>query len=906
MPLSTYNRRRNFRKTPEPKGLSAKPGQTLRFVVQKHDASHLHYDLRLELDGVMKSWAIPKGPSLNPTDKHLAVLVEDHPISYNTFEGHIPEGNYGAGDVIVWDAGTYHAETATDSRETERDMKREFKKGHLLFFLEGKKLRGLFNLVRLKNSDTEWLLIKQPDEFVSTDDVTKDVRSVLSNRSLTGRHERIHTPLSFRAKPQRSRGFPSTYHSHNLSDSPRGGSDTSTSLVPRSGSPRRSLWRSTGRNDRNTSAHIPKISPMLATLVDEPFDSPDWLFELKWDGYRALAEVQKGKVKLYSRRGTSFNKKFSSIALLLSQIAEDVLLDGEIVAVDKKGAPSFQSLQEVEEHGSNLKYVVFDLLYLSGQNIMDWPLTERKTLLKAFVKKYPFLTYSVSVDGKGPSLFKTVAKKNLEGIVAKRKDSVYQPGVRSRDWLKIKHHQTDEAIIAGFTSARGARGYFGALVLAQYQGGNLEFIGHTGTGFSQDILAKLYKKMKKMEIKTSPFSKKIQLNSPVTWIKPVLVAQIKISERTNGGSLRQPVFLGLREDKRSEEITGEETLTVIPSEATSQPRNRFVPAKHALRDSSTKLVHRSGSPRRSLWRSAGRNDSFTHLDKVYFPKLGLTKGDVIAYYQKIAPYILPYLKDRPEALNRHPHGEGKPNFFQKNYTAPTPPFVQTARLPNDATGELTNYLLCQNKETLLYLANLGCIELNPWNSRIDSVDYPDYLVIDLDPDDNTWAELVTVAKVVKKILDLACLKSYIKTSGKTGLHIYVPLGARYHFEDVRKFSELLVNLVHERLPELTSVERPPAKRKRKIYLDFLQNRLGQTLAAPYSLRPVAEATVSTPLRWSELTTRLDPKKFTLKTIFQRLKKYGDIWQGMLRQKNDVKKSIRCLERTVLNKKSPNT
>ncbi len=896
MLLSTYNRRRNFRKTPEPKGASAKPGQALRFVVQKHDASHLHYDLRLELGGVMKSWAVPKGPSLNPADKHLAVLVEDHPISYNTFEGHIPEGNYGAGDVIVWDTGTYHAETATDPKETERDMQRGFKKGHLLFFLEGKKLRGLFNLVRLNNSDKEWLLIKQADEYVSDDDVIKDVRSVLSKRSLVGRHEKRRFSGVIARSEERA-----TRQSHGV---------TPHTVSQSSGNPSRLLRRSAPRND-SVKKSFPRISPMLATLVDEPFDSPDWLFELKWDGYRTLAEVRQGKVKLYSRRGTSFNKKFSAITSLLSQITEDVLLDGEIVAVDKKGTPSFQSLQEVAENGSNLKYVVFDLLYLSGQNLTSWPLTERKNLLKAFVKKYPFLTYTASVEGKGKAFFKTVAKKNLEGIIAKRKDSVYQPGVRSRDWLKIKHHQTDEALIAGFTNARGARGYFGALVLGQYRGGHLEFVGHTGTGFNQNTLAKLYKKMKRLETKTSPFSKKIPLNAPVTWIKPTLIAQIKFSERTKDGVLRQPVFLGLREDKRLEEITEEQSISVI---ARSDPDSVGRATRQSRRTTSGIVSKSSGKPSRLLRPPSRfgsglrpRNDSvvpeFTNLDKVYFPKLGLTKGDVIAYYKKIAPYILPYLKDRPEALNRHPHGISKPNFFQKNYTAPTPPFVETTALSNDTIGEPTNYLLCQNKETLLYLANLGCIELNPWNSRTNSIAYPDYLVIDLDPDNNTWAELVTVAKVVKKILDVACLKSYIKTSGKTGLHIYVPLGARYHFDDVRKFSELLVNLVHERLPELTSVERPSAKRKKKIYLDFLQNRIGQTLAAPYSLRPVAEATVSTPLQWSELTTKLDPKKFTMKTIFQRLKKYGDIWQGMLRQKNDVKKSIVYLERRVLNRKS---
>jgi bifunctional non-homologous end joining protein LigD len=386
------------------------------------------------------------------------------------------------------------------------------------------------------------------------------------------------------------------------------------------------------------------------------------------------------------------------------------------------------------------------------------------------------------------------------------------------------------------------------------------------------MLDELYAKMKKLETKRSPFNKKVPLNAPITWIKPVLVAQLKFSEWTAGGNMRHPVFLGLREDKPAKSIEKEKAM----------PTEEIIEEPDAPKGKKKKM----------------EKVALTNLDKIYFPKVKLTKGDVLEYYEKIAPYILPYLKDRPESLNRHPNGAGKPNFFHKNFTTLPPAFAETAVIHSESTGEDIRYIVCQNKETLLYLANLGCIEINPWNSRVGQLDFPDYMIIDIDPGGSSWKELVKVAKKVKKVLDDSCQKSYLKTSGKSGLHIYIPLHGKYHFDEVRRFAELISHVTLQKVPELVSLERTPAKRGKKIYLDYLQNRVGQTTACAYSLRPTEGATVSTPLKWSELTDKLDPKKFTLKTIFTRLKKVGDLWKPVITEQVDLQKSILCLEKSL--------
>lgn len=785
MALERYKAKRDLKVTPEPDGIVHKGTGALQFVVQKHDASHLHYDFRLELDGVLKSWAVPKGPSMNPADKRLAVQVEDHPYSYKDFEGTIPEGHYGAGKVIVWDTGTY-------TSPKNFSLQKQLKTGHMEITLQGKKLQGDFDLVRLKDGKN-WLLMKRHDEHSTTKDIRKKDHSVLSEKTLTV------------AKPK-----------------------------------------------KGPMPH--QIKPMLATLTEKVFDDEEWIFEIKWDGYRAIAEVEKGKVKLYSRNFLDFSKRYATITKALGTIKHDVVLDGEIVALDKKGVSKFQLLQEYMEKPVDLTYQVFDLLYMDGVDLRGMPLIERKKLLEMLLPKKDVLKYSDHIEGYGKQLFKEAQKHHLEGIMAKRRDSTYESR-RTEQWMKIKTEKRQEAIICGFTAPRGARDQFGSLVLGMYKKDVLTFVGHAGTGFDRQSLAAIHRKLMKLKQPECPFAKVPKTNDVVTWVKPELICEVKFSQWTTDKQMRHPVFMGLREDKTPKQVTQEE-----PKERLTKPQ-------------------------------------FTHLEKVYWPKAGYTKKDLIQYYTKIAEVMLPYLKDRPESLNRHPEGADKPGFFQKDITQELPPFAQTITVFSESANKDIHYLLCQNKETLLYMANLGCIEINPWNSRVQALENPDYLVIDLDPGENTFQEVVTVAQEVHAVLESACMPSYVKTSGKTGLHIYVPLGAKYDYDDVRAFSEVLVNLVHQRLPEITSVERNPAKRKKKIYLDFLQNREGQTLAAPYSVRPTPEATVSTPLHWKEVTAKLDPRKFTIKTIFRRLKKYGDLWTPTLKQAVDLKKSIACLEKS---------
>jgi bifunctional non-homologous end joining protein LigD len=805
MALRDYKKKRDFSQTKEPRGKVAKGKGGLVFVVQKHDATRLHYDFRLELNGVLLSWAVPKGPSINPADKRLAVHVEDHPFDYKDFEGTIPEGNYGAGDVIVWDNGTYTHPDAKNRKEAEKLLVSGYEKGRLDIELSGKKLRGRFALSRMKDGKN-WLLIKKNDEFAGVEDVTLDERSIISKKAL-----RTKAP-----------------------DMPR------------------------------------DVRPMLATLADAPFDGKDWLFEVKWDGYRAIAEIMHGDVKLYSRNGRDFSKKYGPIVEALATFGYDAVLDGEVVALDNAGISRFQLLQQYEEKPVALVYYVFDILYLNGEDLRGKSLVERKKILKKIVPKKSIIRYSEHIEETGIEFFEAAAKQGLEGIMAKRKSGIYISR-RTDDWLKIKTSKRQEAVIAGYTEPRGSRKKFGALVLGVYEGNELAYIGHTGGGFDEESLAVVYERILPLSTKTSPFAIAPKTNMPVTWVRPEVVCEVKFAEWTEGGTMRQPIFIGLREDKSAREVVREKEKGV---EKVKEKKKR----------EKATILH--------------KKVALTNLDKVYFPKDGYTKGDIVDYYDKISEYILPYLKDRPESLNRHPNGIDKPNFFQKNVEGELPAFIRTHVVRSESGGKDVRYIICDNKETLLYMANLGCIEINPWNSRIVPPGGSDFLIIDLDPSGRPFSDLIKVAKTVHKILDLACEKNYVKTSGKRGLHIVVPLGGRYDHGQVKDFAHLLSTYVYRELPDITSLERKPEKRKDKIYLDYLQNNFAQTLVAPYSLRPKDGAPVSTPLRWEEVNSRLDPKRFTIKTIWKRLKKEGDIWKPVLTEKVDLSESIKCIEKEL--------
>ena len=835
MSLIEYKKKRSFKKTPEPEGKVSRTGsgKPLSFVVQKHNASHLHYDFRLELDGVLKSWAVPKGPSMNPADKRLAMMTEDHPMSYASFEGVIPKGQYGGGDVIVWDNGVYGSTETTDIEESRKKLKSGFFKGEMKFVLYGEKLKGSFALVRMKGKEENaWLLIKERDEYASKEDVTKQVESVISGKVLP-RDE--------------------------------GGADGTRKKKPAAKAAAKRSARST-----KADAMPHHVKPMLARLVDKPFDRVGWLFEVKWDGYRAIAEREKGRVKLYSRNDKPFTEIYAPVAEALKSIEHDFVLDGEIIAL-KAGRADFHSLQNYRQENVPLAYMVFDLLYLDGVDLRSQPLIERKKLLAELIPESDILKYSEHVEESGKKLFNTIRKEGIEGIVAKSADSPYRDGARGDEWLKVKSVQEQEAIIVGFTAPRGSRKIFGALVLAAHIKGELRYIGHSGGGFTEKEIKDIHAKLLKIVTKTSPLNEKVPVNSPITWVKPKYVCEIKFTEWTPDGHMRHPIYVGMRIDKKPSEVVREVPETV--PKATKAPTKK---SKKKIKDA----------------------PELTHLDKVYWPEEGYTKGDLLEYYERIASIILPYLKDRPQNLNRHPNGIAGKNFFQKNNTADLPDFVETKKIWSDSNNAELNYIVCNNKETLLYLANLGCIEINPWNSRVGSLEKPDYLILDLDPHGRPWKDLIHVAREVRKVLDLACEEHFPKTSGKSGLHIVVPLGARYSYDKAREFSELIMTIVHRKLPDITSLERNPKKREGKLYLDYLQNRFGQTLASAYSVRPYPGATVSTPLEWSEVKDTLDPSKFTIKTIFKRLEKKGDLWEPTQVKGVDLSDAIRCLTEHV--------
>lgn len=931
MGLKEYKAKRKFTNTPEPEGKVKKGKGTLKFVIQKHHASHLHYDFRLEMDGVLKSWAIPKGPSMNPGDKRLAMMVEDHPIEYGGFEGIIPKGNYGAGTVMIWDEGVYYS----SQEEGDKALKKGLYEGNLKFIMKGKKLKGEFALVRLKTGKgNEWLLIKKKDEYASEEDITKKDKSVISKRTLEEiKNQSGHGEL--------------VWHSNK-------GKDV---IEPGKGAIK--------------SEMLHDVKPMMATLVDAPFDSDEWIYEIKWDGYRAISEINFNKVSLYSRNNLSFNKDFPELTESLSALGLQVVLDGEICALDEEGKPSFQLIQNYKRTGKgSIVYYVFDILYYNGNDLTSVPLIERKEFLKKILPDVPTIRYSDHVEGQGIKFFELIKQQEMEGIMAKKANSLYHTATRGKDWLKIKVISEQEAVIAGYTEPRGGRKHFGSLVLGVYKDNEFVYIGHSGGGFNDTSLKELSSKLAKLKTEACPFKTKPKTNMPVTWVRPELVCEVKFQEWTNEGLMRQPIFLGLRVDKSPKEvirekekpayklienekkrnntikIKSEDSISEIKTEnkkisrrsrgAGSEVKNRkpvsrsssdlkekksskktAVKTKAATQTSdnrkkkatSKKLPERkdvhSGNLIKLKDLNAAQSEAqvtinkkslkFTNLKKVYWPEEGYTKQDLLEYYDRIAPYILPYLKDRPESLRRNPNGYAGQSFFQKDMPDTIPDWIETVQIYSESSNKEINYMICQDKADLLYMANLGCIELNPWSSRKQKLDYPDYIVIDLDPQDVEFEQVIEVALAVKKVLDKGKIKGFCKTSGSRGLHIYIPMEAKYDYDHAKQFAQLIASLTHELVPEITSLERMPNKRKNKIYLDFLQNRKGQTLAAPYCVRPKAGATVSTPLEWDELKKGLHPSQFTIKTIFDRLKEKGDLFKGIFGKGVDMEKVLKKLK-----------
>ncbi|WP_075882532.1 DNA ligase D [Candidatus Protochlamydia sp. W-9] len=826
MGLKEYFNKRNFNETTEPHEKTKEhSSQNLLFVVQMHNASHLHYDFRLELDGVLKSWAIPKGPSLNPNDKRLAIQVEDHPYSYHNFEGTIPKGNYGAGEVIVWDKGNYSAVGAKSQKESEQSIRQGLKKGHLKFVLNGHKLKGEFSLIQFQGDDKQWLLIKKSDEYASQVSILEKNESVLSQRIIS------LDPKKTGKNPKKTRN---------------------SILIQK-------------ETQKTTMPQI--IKPMLATLVDKPFDHPDWLFEIKWDGYRALAQIHNQSVFLWSRNHLSFNLRFDPIVKALNEMTVDAYLDGEIVVLNENGQPSFQLVQNyLKNQEGFLVYYVFDLLYLKNNDLRELTLLQRKELLKQILPKNSRIRFCEHLIQEGKAFFKVASQAGFEGIVAKRIDSTYQ-STRSKKWLKIKTHQRQEAIICGFTTPKGSREHFGSLILGVYKDNELLYVGHTGSGFDQKSLTYVRGLLKPQE--TCPFSFPPKLHQPATWVKPELVCEIQFAEWTKEKIMRQAIFIDLREDKKKQEVVLEEEVKV----------------KKILQETS------SISKQQNIKPSIHTELSFTHLDKVYWPQEGYTKRDLLEYYRSVSPLILPYLKDRPETLHRYPNGIGQPGFYQKDLLH-APNWVQIETISHEERE--VHYIIINNEQSLLYVINLGCIELNPFNVRRQSLHYPDYLILDLDPEGISFDHVIEVAQGIHHILDPLDIPHVCKTSGATGLHIYIPMGARYTFEETTQFGKLIAHLVHKKMPDLTSLERNPKNRQNKVYLDYLQNNFGQTVVAPYSVRPKPEAPVSTPLSWEEVKVGLRPTDFTVKNCLKRFQKVGDLFKPILGKGINLEKILKQL------------
>ncbi|HEU0302946.1 MAG TPA: DNA ligase D [Gaiellaceae bacterium] len=783
--LRDYRRKRRPGSTPEPKTAVSRgqtQGQTLGltpgrgrkgqqgplFVVQRHDARRLHYDLRLERDGALASWAVPKGMPLEPGERHLAVHVEDHPLEYATFEGEIPKGQYGAGTVEIWDRGTY-------------ELLEEKKNGGLTFRLEGKRLQGTWTLVpaRLDGKEQNWLLLRKRDET---------------------------------AEPSR------------------------------------------GRKRR--------YRPMAATLVEELPRGDGWLFEPKWDGYRALAYVRGGEVEeLQSRSGKSdFTSRFETIAKALSRAVRtpDCVLDGEVCALDDNGRASFSAMQQ---RSGRLVYYVFDLLEQDGKPLLDLPLTERRKRLKKLLAPSKSVAVSEVFDD-GEALLQAASEQGLEGVMAKRADSPYEQ-LRSRHWLKVKVRPRQELVVVGYTKGQRKRERMGALALAVRERGKLRWAGNVGAGFSEDTIDELLARLKPLARPDPPLDEVPKMprvrKGDITWVEPQLVVEVAFVEWTHDGHLRAPVFIGLREDKEPEDVRREEPL---PSEL----------------------------------RKGKRTLKLSNLDKVFWPEEGITKGDLLAYYRDIAPVILPHLRNRPFTMKRYPDGIEGHFFFQKDAPTHMPEWIPTRTFEvstRDKPRERRKIQapLVNDELALLWMVNMACIDMNTWYSRVDKPDRPDWVLFDLDPSpDAGFPEVVQVARLVKSVLDNLGLTGFPKTSGADGLHVLVPIARRSTYGQARELGEIVARTLASTHRGLVTTEWVKAKR-RGVLIDANQNGEGKTIASAYSVRPRPGAPVSTPLRWDEVTEDLDPRDFTMDVVLGRVARDGDLFAGVLEGGQSVAQAL---------------
>jgi len=648
-----------------------------------------------------------------------------------------------------------------------------------------------------------------------------------------------------------------------------------------------------------------KVEPMLATLVDEPFDKPGWLYEVKWDGFRAIALIKKGEPELSSRNSKSFNDKFYPIYNELKTWKKEAVLDGEIVSVNEKGMADFSSLQNWRsEADGTLIYYVFDIVWYDGKDTSQLPLIERKELLKNILPESPNIKFSESFETSGLEFFKLAEEMSLEGIMAKKCDSLYTQGIRSKEWLKIKTEQRQEVVIGGFTKNEGTSKKFSSLLVGVFKNNKLVFTGKIGTGFTVKLQKELMEKFEPLIIPHSPFANEPDVNQPsrfrpnppkatAVWLKPELICEVSYREMTNDGVMRHPSFRGLREDKKPGEVVLEKETPVenVVKEKSSLVKEAIIPT--APKASRKTLLNPKEETQ--VKKVNAEELKFTNLSKVYWPKEKITKRDLINYYYQAAPFILPYLKNRPQSLNRFPNGINGESFYQKNVTGKVPGWIETFPYHSSVDGD-KNFLVVSNEASLLYVVSLGCIEVNPWSSTVEKPDNPDWCIIDLDPDKkNTFEQVIETAQVTRKILEAADINSYCKTSGSTGMHIYFPLGAKYTYEESKEFARIIATKVNHELPEVTSIERIVSNRNGRMYVDFLQNRPQATLAAPYSVRPKPGATVSMPLHWDEVKKGLKITDFTIKNAIDRMRAEGDIFKPVLGKGINMQAALKKLE-----------
>jgi bifunctional non-homologous end joining protein LigD len=778
--LAEYRRKRDPKKTPEPFG-GKKKGKDPIFVVQRHDARRLHYDFRLERNGALASWAVPKGIPLEPGQRALAVHVEDHPIEYAAFAGEIPKGEYGAGLVEIWDSGTY------ELVEEKRD-------GGLTVRLHGNRLDGTWTLIpaHLDGQEKNWLLIRKRDETVQE------------------------------ARPRR------------------------------------------------------RYKPMLATLAKEVPKGPEWLYEAKWDGYRAIVDMYGGDATLTSRNGNDLTQRFDSVRRELERSLKtpDCVLDGEVCALDEQGRATFSAMQQGKP-GTRYVFVAFDLLEVEGEPILDLPLTERRARLEKLIdRRKKGVLFSESFDD-GDALYHAAQQQGLEGIVAKRRDSRYQPGRRSPDWLKIKTHGRQEFVIAGYTSGQGRRsGTLGSLILGYWRDGKLGYAGNVGTGFTDDEIDRLLAQLKPLERKDPPFETVPKMpkvrRDAIHWVEPKLVAEVEFVEWTHDGRLRAPSYQGLREDKAAAEVRREE-----PGE------------KEATAPVPTEI------------RKGRRVLKLSNLDKPFWPDEGITKGDLLAYYRDVADTVVPHLKDRPFTMKRYPDGAYGKFFFQKDAPKHMPEWIKTVEVTvttRDTPRERRKIRapLVNDDLALLWMVNMGCIDLNTWYSRVDKPNRPDWVLFDLDPSDDVgFPETIEVARLVKQVLDAVGLESYAKTSGSDGIHVLVPIARRHTYDETREFAEIVAGALARTHRGLVTTEWTRSKR-RGVLIDSNQNGEGKTIASAYSVRPREGAPVSTPLRWDEVGEGLDPRDFTMDAVRDRIAKHGDLFEPVLHGRQSLTTALKTV------------